>query len=167
MTMRRRAIAVAATAAVLFCSSADLGACGDKFLRVGRSARLKGYASIHPASILVYKKANPNKKGLKEFETQVKKAGHKLVFVDHGAALAPVVGRTRFDLIIADRNDIDQLKDQLRSMTDLPDFLPLADKPSKTDLAQLTKEYHCVLVQNADMTMFDVLAEIDHAMDVR
>src|SRR5262249_53448410 len=127
------------------------------------------YQSIHPASILVYKKAKPNKQGLKEFETSLKKAGHKLAFVDYGAPLAPVVSRTHFDLIIADEHDIDQLKlkEQLRSMTDVPDFLPLADKPSKTDLAQLTKEYHCVLVQHADMDMFDVLEEIDHAMDVR
>src|SRR5262245_64877784 len=109
MTMRRPAIAVVATAIALFCISVDLGACGDKFLRVGRSARLKGYASIHPATILLYKMAKPNKKGLKDFETQLKKAGHKLVFVDHGAPLAPVVSRTHFDLIIADKPEIDGL----------------------------------------------------------
>jgi len=39
----------------LICVSADLSACGDKFLRVGRSARFKGYAAVHPASILIYK----------------------------------------------------------------------------------------------------------------
>ena len=44
---------------VLFaCGSIDLGACGDKYARVGRSSRLKAYAPLYPASILVYAPAN-------------------------------------------------------------------------------------------------------------
>src|SRR6185295_16734601 len=151
MTMRRRAIAVVTTAIALFCISADLGACGDKFLRIGRSARLKNYNSIHPASILLYRKATSKDKDVKDFEAQLKKAGHKAVVVPHGSAIATLVSTGKFDLIIADRKDMEALKAELRSVTAPPGFVPLVDKPSKEYLAQVTKEYHCVLVQNGDM----------------
>jgi hypothetical protein len=60
-----RRVLVVGLIATLTAASVDLGACGDKFLRVGRSARFRRYAAVHPASILIYKLgATPSKPGL-------------------------------------------------------------------------------------------------------
>jgi hypothetical protein len=160
------ALVVAIAIAALACTSVDLGACGDKFLRVGRSARLKGYASIHPATILVYQPPNATDKRLKEFETLLKQAGHKPVFVPNGARLAAVVAGGKYDLVIADYGDAATIKEQLRSLPARPDVLPILDKPSKALLAQAEKEYHC-LIKPQSMTKYDALEEIDHALDMR
>jgi hypothetical protein len=72
--MHRRAI-VATLVASAIAGPIDLGACGDKFLRVGRSARYHRYAAIHPASILIYTPATASRKGIGDLEQLLKRAG--------------------------------------------------------------------------------------------
>ena len=52
--MPRRLCVIILTIVTGAAACADAFACGDKFLRVGRSARFRAYASVHPSSILVY-----------------------------------------------------------------------------------------------------------------
>ena len=51
--MRRSICVIATTIALMTSATADLFACGDKFMRVGRSARFRRYASPHPSPILL------------------------------------------------------------------------------------------------------------------
>ena len=159
-------MAVAALAIALVSTSADLGACGDKYLRVGRSARLKGYAAIHPASILVYRPLNSTAKGVKEFEALLKRAGHNPIFVQNGTALAQLVAGARYDLVIADYADAAAITQQLRSVAARPDVLPMLDNPSKELAARARMEYQHLLTPH-NMTRYDALDEIDHVMDLR
>ena len=52
--MRRRDF-IGGLLAMTLGRSVDLGACGDKFLRVARSARFRRYAAVHRVRILIYR----------------------------------------------------------------------------------------------------------------
>jgi hypothetical protein len=164
--MRRGTLAVTALAAALVGNVVDLDACGDKFLRVGRSPRLQNYASIHPSSILVYQPARPDAKGVKAFEKMLSRAGHKPVFVTHGTDISRAVTDGSYALVIVNYSDAATVGVQLRSLPAGPDVLPILNGPSKSVLAQARAEYHCLLTPH-NMTERDALEEIDHAIEVR
>ena len=163
--MLRRLLVVGTVAAVVGSASADLRACGDKFVRAGRSARAKGYAAIHPASILIYK-PNATAKGIKEFERLLKKAGHKPFALKDRAALADTLASAKYDVIIADYADTAAIKGQLSSASAEAGLLPSLHNPTKAEEADIGKQYHCVL-KPEKMTKYDALEEIDHLMQIR
>ena len=145
-------------------AAADLNACGDKFLRAGRSARARGYAAIHPASILIYKPtATP--KGLKEFQALLKRAGHKSVAV-HAGGLSQAFATTTYDVVIADYANAGNLKQELQAISSKPGLLPVLTKPTKAVADEASKEYICLVRPDA-MTKYDALAQIDHLMERR
>lgn len=163
--MFRRVFVGAAVVATLASGSADLSACGDKFLRAGRSARARGYAAIHPASILIYKPtATP--KGLKEFQALLKRAGHKSVAVQNAGGLSQAFAAAQYDVVIADYADAANIKEQLQSIPSKPGLLPVLSKPTKAVAAEASKEFVCLIRPEA-MTKYDALAQIDHLMDRR
>jgi hypothetical protein len=163
--MLRRLLVVGTVAAVVGSASADLGACGDKFVRAGRSARAKGYAAIHPASILIYK-PNATAKGLKEFESLLRKAGHKPFALKDAAGLAQTLSSAKYDVIIADYADTTTIKEQFLSASAEAGLLPILHNPTKAQEAEVGKQYHCVL-KPEKMTKYDALEEIDHLMQLR
>jgi spermidine/putrescine-binding protein len=154
---------VAVTVAI---GSADLTACGDKFLRVGRSARFRGYAAIHPASILFYKPKNSTPAGIKEFEALLKRAGHKSVTVENGTRLSPILAAGEYDVVIADYMDTARIKEELQSVAPNPALLPVLYRPTKAAAAEAEKEYSHFIKPDA-MSKHDALAEIDHVMELR
>ena len=163
--MFRRVFVGAAVVAVFASVSADLNACGDKFLRAGRSARVRGYAAIHPASILIYKPTG-TAKGLKEFQALLKRAGHKSVAVQHAGGLSQAFDAEKYDVIIADYAAADNIKEELRSIPSKPGYLPVLSNPTKAMAAEASKEYVCLIRPDA-MTKYDALAQIDHLMERR
>jgi len=163
--MLRRLLVVGTVAAVVGSASADLRACGDKFVRAGRSARAKGYAAIHPASILIYK-PNASPKGLKEFESLLRKAGHKPVALKDAAGLAEMLSANKYDVIIAEYADTAAIKEQLSSASVQPGLLPILHNPTKAEEAEVGKHYSCFL-KPEKMTKYDALEEIDHLMQIR
>jgi hypothetical protein len=161
--MRRHLLFLTVLTAAL--SVADLSACGDKFLRAGRSARTKGYAAVYPASILIYKPtATP--KGLKEFETLLKKAGHRPVALTDVSALTAAVSSAKYDLVIADYSDRALVKEHFRAVSAEPGFLPILHNPTKAQEAEVAKQFPHLL-KPEKMTKYDALDEIDHVMESR
>ena len=155
---------VGATLAVMVTSgSVDLSACGDKFLRVGRSARFRGYAAVHPASILIYSPANATPAGIQALEALLKRAGHRALAVEHGTSLSQTFGGAGYDLVIAEYVDAVKVKEQLESVPSRPDVLPILYKPTKTDAAEAERTYPFLLKPEA-MSKSEALAEIDHLM---
>jgi hypothetical protein len=147
-------------------SPVDLGACGDKFLRVGRSARFRRYAAVYPASILIYTPANATASGMKEFETLLKRAGHKPVTVASGTSIPGALAAAQYDLVIADYADASHIKIDLQSASSKPELLPILYKPTKVIEAEAEKQYAC-LIKPASMTKYDALAEIDRLMQLK
>jgi hypothetical protein len=161
----RRVFVIALTATVA-AASIDLGACGDKFLRVGRSARFRRYAAVHPANILIYPPVNSTRRGIEELSGLLKQAGHKPVAVDRGASIAGVLAAARYDVVIADYADASQIEATLQAVPSKPELLPILDKPAKAVEAEAERQYGCVLKPHA-MTKFDALAEIDRLMELK
>ena len=161
--MRRCVLVLVALAVVA--GGADLNACGDKFLRAGRSARTKGYAAVHPASILIYK-PTATTKGLKEFETLLKRAGHRPVALRTESDLTQALLSAKYDLVIGDYADRVMLKEHFRSATAEPGFLPILHNPTKTQEEQVAKEFPHSL-KPEKMTKYDALDEIDHVIESR
>jgi DNA-binding NtrC family response regulator len=144
----------------------DLGACGDKFLRLGRSARFRGYAAVHPATILIYSPVNATPAGIRELEALLKRAGHSPRAVENGAPLTQTFAASSYDLVIADYKDAGRIKDEIKDLPSKPDVLPILYKPSQAVAAEAEREYHFVLKPHA-MNKVQALAEIDHLMDLR
>src|SRR5262245_5155898 len=159
-----------AIAAVLVASAVagpiDLDACGDKFLRVGRSARYHRYAAIHPASILIYSPATASPKGVSELEKLLKRAGHRPQTVSHGTAIHATVANGQFDLVIAAYADAGQLEQELTAMPSRPALLPILVKPTPEVAAAAARAYPHRLEIDA-MTKAEALAEIDELMAAR
>lgn len=162
--MYRRMFTGIVVAVVAAYASADLTACGDKFLRVGRSRRNRNYAAVHAVSILLYT-PGATEKGLKEFEAFLKNAGHTTVAIRDRALLSKALTGARYDLIITDYAQVPALRQQFDKAAE-PAVLPILHKPTKLDEKQAVDEYHCI-IKPEDMTKFDALAEIDHLMDFR
>jgi hypothetical protein len=164
--MRRRAIVIVAAAAfVSAATTIDLGACGDKFIRLGQSSRLKDYKSVHPSSILIYQSAKPNAKGVEKFRALLSKAGHTPVFAPHDFDVASLVVSGKFDVVIANYEDAAAIRAQLRSKPGAPDVVPILYKQPKSVIAQVEADYHCALFDN--MAPHQILDEIDHAILTR
>ena len=162
----RRILIAAAVAAVLVAATADLDACGDKFLRVGRSARFRRYAAVHPASILIYAPADSTPAGIKEFEAILKRAGHKTRALANGADVSQALAATPYDVVIAGYSDSHRIREDLQAVASKPGLLPILYKPSKAVAEQAEREFICLIKPEA-MTKYDALAEIDRLMQLR
>jgi hypothetical protein len=161
----RRAFVIGVIA-VLSCASVDLGACGDKFLRVGRSARFRRYAAVHPAAILIYKPGHATQAGVEELKTLLMQAGHRPVAVDSGTSIASVLAEAQYDLVIADYADAGQIRNDLGTAPSRPEILPILYKPTRAVEAEAERQY-AFLIKPHEMTKFDALAEIDRLMQLK
>jgi len=164
MMFRRLAVFVAAILCLTFWT--DLSACGDKFMRVGRSSSGRRYAALHPSSILIYRPAGATTKGMSDLEKMLKQAGHAPRVLQRDEGVEPVLARANYALVIADFADVEMLKSHLSGAASAPAILPILAKSNKAVEAQIRSEFHCLIKPQA-MEPNDALAEIDHAIDFR
>ncbi len=162
--MRRRLMVAFAAAMALAASSAQLQACGDKFLRLGRSPRPNAYAAIHRAAILLYV---PGAKAsdVKEYESFLKRAGHRPASVRDAAALSSALAAENYDIVITPVGQASQLRDALGAGKAVPELLPIVPESRKALAAGIERQYAHVL--HAGASKFDALAEIDRLMAAR
>ncbi len=144
--------------------SIDLSACGDKFLRVGRSARFPRYAAVHPAEILIYRPVNSTRRGIDELKALLKRAGHKPVILDRSASVSAALTASPYDVVIADYLDADRLKVDLQSAASKAALLPILNQPSEDLEIAATRQYPFLIKPHA-MTRYDALAEVDRLME--
>lgn len=163
--MRRR-VFIAGLIAATAAGSIDLGACGDKFLRVGRSARFRRYAAVHPAAILIYTPRNATREGLDELKALLKRAGHNALALDRNASVSGALTASPFDVVIADYLDADRLKSDLQTASSRAALLPILNTPNKAIETEAMRQYAFLIKPHA-MTKFDALAEIDRLMESR
>lgn len=157
-------LGVAATLCLTFWT--DVRACGDKFMRVGRSSSGRRYAALHPSSILIYRPAGSTTNGMTALERMLKQAGHAPRVLQRDEGLESALATANYALVIADYADVEMLKGHLAGATSAPAILPILGKANKTVEAQIKNEFHCLIKPQA-MEPNDALAEIDHALDFR
>ena len=161
-----RRVLVIGVIAMVLASSVDLGACGDKFLRVGRSARFRRYAAVHPAAILIYRPEHSTRAGIEELKTLLKQAGHRPVAVENGTDIVSALAAAQYDVVIADYADVGHISSEIQTTASKPQILPILYKPTKAVEAEAEKQYTCLIKPHA-MTKYDALEEIDRLIDLR
>ena len=162
--MLGRRLAVGIIAGVMLAGGADLSACGDKFFRPGKSARMKNYASLYPASILIVKGPNANAEGLSSFQRMLKQAGHTSRVVSGDGLLQAVTGGTH-DLVLANYDVAPSIERSLQTVPVRPDVVPVVSKPTKAVVAEAREHFAAVIVEKMDFV--DALREIDKLMKAR
>jgi hypothetical protein len=118
----RRLVVAGVAAGVLVVAYTDLSACGDKFMRIGRSVSGKRYAALHPSPILIYRPARSTAQGIADFETMLKKAGHAPRVLQRGEDVAPILATAKYSLLIAEYSDIETLKKDFDGASGKPDL---------------------------------------------
>ena len=135
--MSRQLIVLAVLGAAVSLSGIDVDACGDKFLRVGRGARLQRYAADLSGVDPHLQPAKAKTESVQVLEGLLKRAGHRPSVAEQGTAVART-SAGQFDLVIASYADAIKLREELRASPSRPDVLPILNKPTK----QLAAEAH-------------------------
>jgi hypothetical protein len=160
---------ILAVVAVLLQNADTAQACGDKFLLVGRGVSFHhAYAAIYPASIVVY--AQPQRgagKAIRDprFQSDLKLAGHRVLFVENDGALARTLESDRIDLILTDVDDADRMSKQVATSPSAPAVLPVMYEPTKDEARAIEARYHCQLKSSDRIDRY--LSTIDDAMKAR
>ena len=144
----------------------EVSACGDKFLRMGRSTRNGRYVAVYPATILVYGPADSAPARIKDFSKFLKRAGHSTVVVTTQADLQPALASGNYDLILTDLDQADEVLRQARLAPSHPDIVPVMIEPSAAEL-KAAKALSTCTIQVPSGHKNDALAEIDHRMELR
>lgn len=138
-----RTFAAFLTAAVLFVSGSDLGACGDKSLSAGGIRMQRALAARYPASIVMYVPPASRLSGatleLNLRETLLR-VGHKYREVATLAELQASVDSGQFNMILADFSDLGQLQQQFGAAPSRVVIVPVAHKLTKPETSEAVKQ---------------------------
>jgi CheY-like chemotaxis protein len=128
--------------------SADLLACGEKFLVASRGTRYQRAGQARRASILVYMHANStiSKAFERVSEEQTKKAGYRVTSVANANELEQALRQGGWDVLLADLADSPAVRGRIQSSgPGAPLLVPVAYGATGTEIAQAKKEYQRIL----------------------
>ena len=164
--MRRPSILLGLTLLGLLLVDAIAYACGDKLMLVmgSRSSQIK---PLHPASILIYPGQSASATLIRSLQSQpaVRKAGYRFQLVEDFAELDNALKAGKYDVVVADVSDANQLSQQVSSAASKPVLLPVAFKASKQEQSAALKKYHCLL--KAPGNTDNYLDAIDDAVELK
>src|SRR5580765_3672175 len=148
--MKRWFAAAAALVTLGTLGSQAASACGDKFLLVGRGVRFdRAYAAVHPASILIVLPPKSVKSAAvrdARLLTALKMAGHRVEVVQEPANLSEVLGRSRHDIILAERADASAIRTGAGAgVAAKPSIVGVLEDPSAAALTAARQEFEYVL----------------------
>lgn len=162
----RKVMGLVMSLCVAGAATVDLTACGDKFLRIGRSMRYGRYAAAYPASILVYSPRNSVPARVTDLAAVLKRAGHTPLVVTAPAALASAMATGAYDLVLAGLAESDDVLLMAQAAATHPDIVPVIFSGNAADEAAATRLSSCrIMLPGAHRN--DALAEIDHKMELR
>jgi hypothetical protein len=148
----------------LFLSSAIALACGDKLMLVMR-VRLAQLKLGRPIAVLAYAQPDlPSSSVVRRLPLQpdVKKAGHKIQFIEDASRLDETLKAEKFDIVLADVAVADQLNQRVVSSAFRPVILPVSYKRTKPEDSATQKKYHCLLRAPSDSDAY--FEAIDQAL---
>ena len=144
-------------------------ACGDKLiLTIGNLRFRQMNEGPRSASILAYTPRNSRVgEVVKELEQQSagKRVGLTFHSFDDPARLEEVLRAHKYDLLLVDAGDADNLERQAQSVPSKPVVLPVVPQSSKAAAAQAEKKFHCVLTVPNSPGRY--LSAIDRAMEFK
>ena len=138
--------------------------CGDKLMLV-MGARASQIKPVHPALILAYPGQAASATLIRNLQLQsaMKKAGHRVHVVEDTTGLDVALKGGKYDLVVADVTNADEVSQHVVSAPSKPVLLPVAFRVSKEEQTAAQKKYHCLL--KAPGSPENYLAAIDQAMD--
>jgi CheY-like chemotaxis protein len=143
-------------------------ACGDKFLVLSRGTRFQRATTARlPAEILAY--ANPESVLLKALanlpiEQTLRKAGYHFTSVANGNDLDTALRKGGWDLVLVDVADGQAVTSRIQGER-APVVLPVVYNATGSEVAQVKKQYQCVLKSPIKTQSF--LDSIDEALALR
>jgi hypothetical protein len=144
-------------------------ACGDKLiLSLGNLRFRQVNGSPRAASILAYTPRNsPVADIVKELERQSagKRVGLTFYALDDRAKLDQVLRGGKYDLVLVDAVDADDLEREAQSIPSKPVVLPVVYQSTKAAATEAEKKFHCVLA--APNSAGRYLLAIDRAMEFK
>ena len=157
---------VVLVAGALILETAAASACGDKFVLLGRGSRVA--RSKFPSTILIY--MNPTSRvpaADKEFhvEAVLKAAGHKAQIAESESEVEKALASGKYDLVLADYNDVAALRKDAASLSSKPVVLPLLYKPTPSELLAAEKEAECLV--RPSKASRDLLVVVDQTLAER
>ncbi len=165
--MNKTMLAVAAMAAGALALGADAAsACGDKFVLLGRGARVA--RAKYPSSILIF--MNPTSRipaAEQEFhvDATLKAAGHKSQVAESESAVSKALASGNYDLVLGDVADVPGLRRLAAGAPGKPVVLPLLYKPTPEELSAAEKEASCRV--RASNKSADLLLVVEETMQSR
>ncbi len=142
-------------------------ACGDKLLLAGRDYPYsRGYAAIHPSSIVIYlpKAAKVHGAG-NALASLLKRAGHDAEVIADASVLAKRLRSGQVDLVLANIVDVVDAEGASNGVQTQPIMLPVLFDPSAASLEAAIRRYGYAL--KAPDTANRFLGTIDEAMASR
>jgi len=144
-------------------------ACGDKLiLTIGNFRFRQMSAGPRSASILAYTPRNsPVGEVMKDLEQQSagKRTGLTFRSFDDPAGLQEALRTHKYDLLLVDAADADDLQRHAQSVPSKPVVVPVVPQSSKAAAAQAEKKFHCVLTVPNSPGRY--LSAIDRAMEFK
>jgi len=154
------------TFAGLLFGGAIAWACGDK-LSLVMGSRPSQIRPAHPAAILVYPGRSSSAGLIRQFQSEpaFKKAGHRFQLVEDSAGLDSALRAGKYDLVVADVANANEVSQQVSQAPSRPVLLPVAFMASKEEQSAAQKKYHCLLKAPAKTENY--LDAIDRAMELK
>lgn len=127
-----------------------------------RSARIK---PVRPALILAYPGQTASATLIRDLPLHLalKKAGHRIQVLEDPTGLENALKAEKYDLVVADVANANELSQRVFSAPSKPVLLPVAFQASKEEQSAAQKKYHCLL--KAPSNAENYLLAIDQAMD--
>jgi hypothetical protein len=158
------ALMIGALVAGVLALGGDVAAgCGDKFVLLGRGARVA--RSRYPSSILIFMNpASHLPAAEKEFrlEATLKAAGHRARVAETQAEVRKELESGKYDLVLADVADASGLRKDAGAAASKPVVLPLLYKPTPEEISAAEKDASC-LVRPSKQSR-DLLAVVDQTL---
>jgi hypothetical protein len=146
---------------------AQTWACGDKLLLAGRDYPYsRGYAAIHPASIVIYlPKAAKSRDAGSGLASMLKRAGHDTQVIADATMLARSLHSGQVDVVLANIIDIPDAEAASSGVQMQPVLMPVLFDASAANLEAATRRYGYALKDRDTASRF--LGTIDQAMASR
>ena len=154
------------TACLACVSTIDLSACGDKFLRIGRSMRYGRYAAAFPATIVVYSPRNSVPARVADLVAVLKRAGHRPSVVTQPAELRTALAAGQVDLVLTGLAQSDEVLRQVELAPSHPGVVPVIFEGNAAD-EKAAEAISTCRIQLPGQHRNDALSEIDHKMELR
>jgi hypothetical protein len=161
--MRRATFALIVTTCLA--TPAGLGACGDKFLLVGRGLAFgPAYASTVPGSIVLYSTARTAKQD-DNLAHHLRRAGHRVAIVATEDAFVQTLRAGQTDIVIADVSMKTGLDTRIETAPLRPSMLYVVSEKDKKRAAELRREVPAALKAGDKAISF--LGQIEETMKAR